>query len=165
MRNLYELYSERAREFLCTWGNRRPGTYIVVSSEPRSLRSRDLSLWRVIGIRVSVILGCLSIWERHVSVMRSWYVMCKIFPYTSIRGDYAWPRRTRGLLRPVVSIIPIGVWRIRRLWWCRVLKVSSVYQGSSIIFLWSRRPCWGHPLFLASIYFCRIYPYQYLIHI
>ena len=39
------------------------GAYIVVSGKSRSLRSGDLSLWRVFGIRVFVILGCLSICE------------------------------------------------------------------------------------------------------
>ena len=36
----------------------------MVSGKSRSLRSGDLSLWRVFGIRVSMILGCLSICER-----------------------------------------------------------------------------------------------------
>ena len=39
------------------------GAYIAVSGKSRFLRIRDLSLRRVFGIRVFVILGCLAICE------------------------------------------------------------------------------------------------------
>jgi len=70
MRNLYQLFSERARDFLCTWGKRRFDAHIVVSGKSRSFRSGDLSLRRVFGIRVSVILGCLSICECDKALVR-----------------------------------------------------------------------------------------------
>ena len=47
--------------FLRILGKRGFGAYIVVSSEPRSLKSGDFSLRGKSVIRVSEILGCLSI--------------------------------------------------------------------------------------------------------
>ena len=88
------------RELGISWEKRKSNVYIVVSSESRSPKSGDLSLWRVFGIRVSLIIGCLSIWERHV--IRPWYVMRKAFPYTSTHGDHGSHAGTVGLPNPSI---------------------------------------------------------------
>ena len=70
MINLYQLFSEKARDLLRTCEKRWSGAYVVVSSESRSFKSRDLSLQRVLGVRVFVIPRCLSPYkERHVGLV------------------------------------------------------------------------------------------------
>ena len=61
MRSLYELYSEKVREFLRTGGKWGSGAYIAAGGEPRSIESGDLPLWRRSDTRVSKIVGCLFI--------------------------------------------------------------------------------------------------------
>ena len=149
---------------MCTWEKRRSVAYIVVSSELRYLKSGDFFLWGRFGIRVSEILGCLSIRERYGLAVGLLCVIRKMFPYISIREDQARPCRTCRLFHSV------GPWsfvargspvsscgrRIRQfLWWSCPLKALSVLKGVSppllsswslCQFLWSRRPCKCHQL-------------------
>ena len=55
--------------------------------------------------RVSVILGCLSIWGRYGSVIRFLCVMLKIFPHMNIREDQARLHGTHQLLHPVSLMV------------------------------------------------------------
>lgn len=98
----------------CISGKRVSVAYIVVSSELRSLRCRDRFLWRVLGVRAFVILKCLSKWDRHMSVIRPWYVMCRTFSYTSIHGDHAGPFgfSILWILWSIVASIFSSVWGV-----------------------------------------------------
>ena len=128
MRNLYQLFSERARDFLHTCERWRSGVYIVASGELKSLQSRDLS---VLG---GLILWCLSIWERYGRIMGFILrVTQDIFMYRYSWGPSASPL-VRPLARPMVSRRLIGA-RQASLWdghvWCHLPKSSVGFHEAN----------------------------------
>ena len=136
----------------------KSSAYIVVSSESRSLKKGDFSLYGRSSIRVFEILGCLSIRGRYGWAVGFLCVKRKMFPYMSIREDQARPRRTHRLLHSVslkLSVFqgsPIYSWGrcVRRLLrWNRPLKALLVLKVASPPlssfwslhqFLWSWQP-------------------------
>ena len=116
--------------FLRILGKRGFGAYIVVSSEPRSLKSGDFSLRGKSIIRVSEILGCLSIWGRYGWVLRFLCVMHKMFPYMRIREDQARPRRTLKLLHSIGLMVTCH-FRFSY-WFVREMCLSAFAVASSI---------------------------------
>ena len=82
-----------------------------------------LSKWIPV-IRVSEILGCLSIWGRYGWVLGFLCMMYKMFPWMSICEDQARPCRTRQLLHSIGSW-----WRCvcQLLQWRHPLKALLVY--------------------------------------
>ena len=166
MRNSYQLFSERVRDLLRTWKKRRSGTYIVVSGRSRSLKSGDLSLWRVFGIRVFVILGCLSICEcdealvcdaQDISIHEySWGPhMATWYPSASLsRWSYSQPSPPFFLLVHDVSVGLGGImsWRCR--WFIKdpLSSFSEVDNSAKVV----HPPC----LLLISQFICRKHPHQ-----
>lgn len=153
MRNLKKSIVRELEIFFCISGKRVSVAYIVVSSELRSLRCRDLFLWKVLGVRVFEILESLSKWERHVNVIRPWYVMRKTFLYMSIHGDHAWPRRTLRLLHSMDLMVNrcfnflVGMGHIRRLWGRPSCKYHwFIKDPPSPFYEVNDRPYRGHPL-------------------
>ena len=90
---------------MCTWKKKGSGAYIVASSELRSLKNRDFSLWGGSGIKVSEILGCLLIWGRYGWVLGFLCVMHMMFQCMSIHDDQARSCRTCRLFHSVSLMV------------------------------------------------------------
>ena len=143
----------------------------MASSEPRSLKSGNFSLWGRSVIRVFEILECLSIWGRYGWVLEFFWVMHKMFPCMSIHKAQARPRRTHQLLHSIGLMVTrhfrfsyrfvremflsafvvalsiestIDLSRVRHLYYSRSI--------ASVIFLWSQRSRRGH-LLISFNYF------------
>ena len=79
MKDLQELYNERARDFMRTLEKRRFDTYIVVKSELRPLECKSLSLQKRFGVKAPRFQGSLSIQGRYGRILGPLDMVRKLF--------------------------------------------------------------------------------------
>ena len=145
MRSLYELYSERASKFLHTWEQWRPGVYIIVIGESKSLQNRDLSslegsgTWGFQDFRVPFHI-------REIWVSNGFYLACyaKYFHVQAFVGTKSSHTWSVGLFSPYPHWFIEAPIRLLSQGCCS----CSCHPGSSVCFCKANRPT-GTVSFLA----------------
>ena len=141
----------------------------LVLTYPRSLKSGEFYLWGGFGAKVSMIVGCLSIWGRYELVVDSPRVICKMFPYTSICEDQAKPSRNRHLSFPSVYArpslkglpslnAPVNFHGSDTPWFMEGGALPVAFKGPSIFGM--LMALWGLSIFTKVLNSCKKCPHQ-----